>query len=282
MQPLTQATALIAALAALSHAAERGRPLVGASASRAPAASSAASVTAAASLAAACPEGTLPDQGVCIPVPEGAAGGAELTAQENAHRDRSGAWRFYEQIPRRPERSSDYRRYRWPVPPLPGQNLVVSGYDLDRPDVQQRRGAHIKAVGHGGLDLGQRRGAEVRLVNLEHQTSDAEVLFVGEVFGNSVVTRHSVREGDRLREYVIVYGHLEGPAPGLSRGVNLREGSLLGFVGDSGSPGDVHLHFEVRRVRDGINVASLAPGELTKNARTVACDPRNVMPLAAE
>lgn len=282
MQSLTQATALIAALAALSHAAERGRPLVGASASRAPAASSAASVTAAASLAAACPEGTLPDQGVCIPVPEGAAGGAELTAQENAHRDRSGAWRFYEQIPRRPERSSDYRRYRWPVPPLPGQNLVVSGYDLDRPDVQQRRGAHIKAVGHGGLDLGQRRGAEVRLVNLEHQTGDAEVLFVGEVFGNSVVTRHSVREGDRLREYVIVYGHLEGPAPGLSRGVNLREGSLLGFVGDSGSPGDVHLHFEVRRVRDGINVASLAPGELTKNARTVACDPRNVMPLAGE
>ncbi|MBI3200747.1 MAG: M23 family metallopeptidase [Myxococcales bacterium] len=279
MQPLTQATALIAALVALSQAAERGRPLVGPAAARTLAATPAAS---AASLAAACPDGTLPDQGVCIPVPEGSAGGAELAAEENAHRDRSGAWRFYEQIPRRPERPADYRRYRWPVPPLPGQNLVVSGYDLDRPDVQQRRGAHIKAVGHGGLDLGQRRGAEVRLVNLEHQTGDAEVLFVGEVFGNSVVTRHSVREGDRLREYVIVYGHLEGPAPGLSRGVNLREGSLLGFVGDSGSPGDVHLHFEVRRVRDGINVASLAPGELTKNARTVACDPRNVMPLAGQ
>lgn len=122
----------------------------------------------------------------------------------------------------------------------------------------------------------------MRLVNLEHQTADAEVLFVGEVFGNSVVTRHSVREGDRLREYVIVYGHLEGAAPGLSRGMNVREGALLGFVGDSGSPGDVHLHLEVRRVRDGVNVATLAPGELTKNARTVACDPRNVMPLAGE
>ncbi|MCC6663054.1 MAG: M23 family metallopeptidase [Polyangiaceae bacterium] len=279
MQPLTQATALIAALVALSHAAERGRPPVSAATPRSRAASPTASSD---PLASACPEGTLPDQGVCIPVPQGAAGGAELTAAENAHRDRSGAWRFYEQIPRRPERPSDYRRYRWPVPPLPGQNLVVSGYDLDRPDVQQRRGAHIKAVGHGGLDLGQRRGAEVRLVNLEHQTADAEVLFVGEVFGNSVVTRHSVREGDRLREYVIVYGHLEGAAPGLSRGMNVREGALLGFVGDSGSPGDVHLHLEVRRVRDGVNVATLAPGELTKNARTVACDPRNVMPLAGE
>ena len=278
MQPLTQATTLLAALAALSHAAEGGRSLVSAptflvTAAGAPAASP--------SLSSACPPGTLPDQGVCIPVPRDPTGGAELALEQNAHRDRSGAWRLYDQIPRRPERPSDYRRYRWPVPPLPGQNLVVSGYDLDRPDVQQRRGAHLAAVGHGGLDLGQRRGAEVRMVNLEHQTADAEVLFVGEVFGSSVVTRHTVREGDRLREYVIVYGHLQGPAPGLSRGMNVREGALLGFVGDSGSPGDVHLHLEVRRVREGVNVASLASGELTKNARTVACDPRNVMPIAA-
>ncbi|GMV17384.1 MAG: peptidoglycan DD-metalloendopeptidase family protein [Myxococcales bacterium] len=280
MQPLTQATALCAALAALSQAAEQGRPLVSSPPARPPVPGAAAAPPRA--FASACPQGTLPDQGVCIPVPQGALGGAALEAEQNVHRDKRGAWRFYDQIPRRPERPSDYRRYRWPVPPLPGQNLVVSGYDLDRPDVQQRRGTHIKAVGHGGLDLGQRRGAEVRLVALEHQTGEAEVLFVGEVFGNSVVTRHSVREGDRLREYVIVYGHLEGPAPGLSRGMNLREGSLIGFVGDSGSPGDVHLHLEVRRVREGVNVASLAPGELTKNARTVVCDPRNVMPLASE
>jgi murein DD-endopeptidase MepM/ murein hydrolase activator NlpD len=279
VQPLTQATALLGALAALSGAAEAGRPLVTRPARVA--ATPAPSGTAAA-LASACPAGTLPDQGVCVPVPREAAGAALLVAQANAHRDRSGAWRFYDQIPRRPERPGDYRRYRWPVPPLTGQNLVVSGYDLDRPDAKQRRGSHIKAVGHGGLDLGQRRGAEVRLVALEHQTAEAEVVYVGEVFGNSVVTRHTVREGTRLREYLLVYGHLEGPAPGLGRGMNLREGSLVGFVGDSGSPGDVHLHFEVRQVREGVNVLSLAPGELTRNARTVACDPRNVMPLRAE
>lgn len=284
VQPLTQATALCAALAALSQAAESGRPLTSPGSATTPAIASAAHAQSGKgrSLASACPEGTLPDQGVCIPVPADPRGGAELLAEQNVHRDRSGAFRFYDQIPRRPERPNDYRRYRWPIPPLPGQNLVISGYDLDRPDAQQRRGTHLKAVGHGGIDLGQRRGTEIRLVDLEHQVGEAEVLFVGEVFGNSVVTRHSVRESDRLREYLIVYGHLEGPAPGLTRGMNLREGALLGFVGDSGSPGDVHLHFEVRRVRDGVNVASLAPGELTKNARTVVSDPRNVMPLVAE
>jgi murein DD-endopeptidase MepM/ murein hydrolase activator NlpD len=64
--------------------------------------------------------------------------------------------------------------------------------------------------------------------------------------------------------------------------MNLREGSLIGYVGDSGSPGDVHLHLEVRQVREGVNVAELAPGEIAKNDKTVVCDPRNVLRLADE
>jgi murein DD-endopeptidase MepM/ murein hydrolase activator NlpD len=160
--------------------------------------------------------------------------------------------------------------------------MIVSGYDLDKPDAEQRRGSRIKAIGHGGIDIAQKRGTAVTLPSLEHQTGDAEVLFVGEVFGNSVVTRHTLREGNRLREYVVLFGHLEGPAPGLARGMNLREGSLIGYVGDSGSPGDVHLHLEVRQVREGVNVAELAPGEIAKNDKTVVCDPRNVLRLADE
>jgi murein DD-endopeptidase MepM/ murein hydrolase activator NlpD len=275
VEPLARATLLLAALAALSRAAEGDRPL--AHAMEAPKLQ--ASAAASHSLSSACPPGTLPDGRVCIPVPSDTTGGAALSAEENAHRDRSGAWRHYEQIPRRPDRPRDYRRYRLPVPPLPGQNLVVSGYDLDRPDSEQRRGAHMKAIGHGGIDIAQKRGTEIRLVDLEHQVGEAEVLYVGEVFGNSVVMRHAVREGGQLREYIVVFGHLEGPAPGLRRGMNLRQGSLVGFVGDSGAPGDVHLHFEVRRVREGVNVSALVAGELTKNARTVVCDPRNVLPL---
>jgi murein DD-endopeptidase MepM/ murein hydrolase activator NlpD len=268
----------MAALASLSSVAEAGHVL-SAGPQRTPA--DAAASAAGPAFGSPCPPGTLPDNGVCIPVPS-QLGGAALAAEHGAHRERSGAWRIYDQIPRRPDRPADYRRYRLPVPPLPGQNLVVSGYDLDRPDEEQRRGAHIHAIGHGGIDLAQKRGTEIHLVNLEHQVGDAEVLVVGEVFGNSVVTRQSVREGGRLREYIVLFGHLEGPAPGLHPGMNLREGSLVGFVGDSGAPGNVHLHLEIRRVREGVNVKALASGELTKNERTVVCDPRNVLPLVSQ
>lgn len=229
--------------------------------------------------AALCPAGTLPDGGVCVPVLPTTAGGEALAEERASHHDRQGRLRSYDQIPRRPERPADYRRYRLPVPPLPDASFVTSGYDLDRPDAEQRRGSELSAVGHGGVDLAQRRGTPVSLVPLEHQVGEASVLFAGKLFGNSVVTHHAVREGGALRDYLVIHGHLERPATGLSRGASLAAGATLGFVGDSGSPGVVHLHLEVRRAREGVALTELAPGELAHNAKTVACDPRNVLPL---
>ena len=229
--------------------------------------------------APACPPRTLPDGGVCVPVPDGSLGGEALAEQRAQHHDRDGHLRVYDQIPRRPERPADYRQYQLPVPPLPQQSFVTSGYDLDLPDDEQRRGAEMKAVGHGGIDLAQKRGTPVALVALEHQVGDADVLFVGKLFGNSVVTHHAVREQSTLRDYLVIHGHLEKPASGLARGTTLRAGAIVGYVGDSGSPGVVHLHVEVRRAREGIVLSALGPGELTQNSKTVACDPRNVLPL---
>jgi murein DD-endopeptidase MepM/ murein hydrolase activator NlpD len=231
-------------------------------------------------LSAACPPGTLPDEGACIPVPEGAQqGGLALPEEQNAHRDRQGRWQEYDHIPRLPERPEDYRQYRLPVPAPAEQSFVTSGYDLHLPDAEQRRGADLHAVGHGGIDIAQKRGTEVRLVPLEHQDGDATVLYVGPLFGNTVVTRHVVREGGVRREYVVLLGHLERAASTIARGTVLKAGEVLGYVGDSGSPGAVHLHYEARRVREGFEAMKLETGELTRNARTVACDPRNVLPL---
>ena len=231
--------------------------------------------------APACPSRTLPDGGVCVPVPDVALGGEALAEQRAAHHDRDGRLRVYDQIPRRPERPADYRKYQLPVPPLPQQSFVTSGYDLDLPDDEQRRGAEMKAVGHGGIDLAQKRGTPVALVPLEHQVGEADVLFVGKLFGNSVVTHHAVREASSLRDYLVIHGHLEKPASGLARGQALPAGAIVGYVGDSGSPGVVHLHVEVRRAREGVALNALAPGELAHNSKTVACDPRNVLPLLA-
>jgi len=267
----------VSLLALLTRAAELRRP---ASRASAPSVTSAGSARAsAADPDALCPRGTLPDGNVCVPVPDPNALGQALFEQQNEHHDRSGQLRIYDQIPRLPDRPKDFRKYRLPVPVLAEQSFVTSGYDLDRPDAEQRRGAELSAVGHGGVDLAQARGTEVHLVELENQVGDADVLAVGHLFGNSVVTHHTVREAGALREYLVIYGHLESSAPGLSHGQSLKAGALLGYVGDSGSPGVVHLHLEVRRAREGVDAGQLPLGQVNQNAKTVVCDPRNVLPL---
>ena len=230
---------------------------------------------------ALCPAGTLPDHGACIPVALPDIPDAESPEiEQNEHHDRQGRLVRYEHIPRRPERPADYRRYQLPIAFDESHALIGSGYDLGLPDAEQRRGSGLKAVGHGGLDLGAARGAPVHGVRLEHQRGDAEVLYVGELFGTSVVTLHSVAEAGALRDYLIVHGHLERANGALHKSEGVTPETTLGFVGDTGSPGIVHLHFEVRRVRDGVNVRELGPRELVHNAKTIACDPRNVLELS--
>lgn len=227
-----------------------------------------------------CPPRTIEDRGVCVPVgahtPEAAS--RELLPSPGAHREPDGQWLEYEQIPRLPERPSDYALYRYPVEPL-ASGFIGSGYDLDRPDALQRRGPGLSMVGHGGLDLAQRRGAEVRLVELEHQAEPAVLIYAGQLFGNTVVTRHLLLEASLSKEYLVVYGHLDSIDEELSRGTPLPEGTRLGTVGDSGSPGIVHLHLEVRQVRRTTVLDELEPHQLVNHGQTIACDPRNVFPL---
>lgn len=231
-------------------------------------------------VAGVCPHGTAPDNGACIHLT--ASDDAPIAeTQANMHRDRFGRWTTYEQIPRLPERPADYDAYRYPIPPgLPGGHYVISGYDLDQPDAKQRRGSRLRHVGHGAVDLPQAKGTPIHMIALEHQEGDAEVLYTGRLFGTTILTRHTLREGGRLRDYVMLLGHLDSIAPGVTPGVRIKESQLVGTVGDSGSPSLVHLHLEIRRVREGIDLAKVPAGpSMIGEAVTVVCDPRNVLPL---
>lgn len=196
----------------------------------------------------------------------------------NAHVDRTGQLVVYEHVPRGPDRPAEYGRYVYPTEPY-GGSTVSSGYDLGEPDARQRRGAELNAVGHGGVDLSQERGAPVRVVALRGQVGDAEVLYAGWVFGTTVVLRHTVREGRALRTYLTMHGHLDAIAPGIQRGRTVAAQDLLGAVGDSGASGMVHLHYEVRLVRPGVDPARVDIGRVTEQPVSVPCDPRNVLPL---
>lgn len=234
-----------------------------------------------------CPEGTLPDGPSCVHLPTGSQDedepSTEAESEANGHHVRGGRWQVYEDIPRRPDRPADYDLYRYPVPAaLPGGHTVISGYDLDKPDQAQRRGRKLHAVGHGGVDLPQARGTPAHLVPLEHQQGDADVVYVGPLFGTTVITRHAVHEGGHVREYVVLFGHLDGVAPEVVVGKVLKDGDVVGFVGDTGSPELVHLHWEARRVRDGVDVLAKAKqggGALLADDVSVVTDPRNVLPL---
>ncbi len=228
---------------------------------------------------AECAEGSAPDADVCVHLP--GTGGPLAPARPAAHRERSGRWAAYDQIPRLPECPADYDAYRYPVPPgLSGGHYVVSGYDLDKPDETQRRGRRLSHVGHGGVDLPQKKGTPIHLVNLENQEGKAEVLYTGPLFGTTVLTRHAVREGGRVHDYVVLFGHLDQISGGVAPGSVLEEGAVVGTVGDTGSRELVHLHFETRRVREGVDLADVAAGpNLLADSVTIVCDPRNVLPL---
>ena len=193
-----------------------------------------------------------------------------------SHVDARGVTTAYEQVPRRWDVPADYEAYRYPVARYLGWPQVISGYDLDRPNELQRRGS-MRAVGHGGVDLAQAMGAPIVMVPLTHQIGDAVVIYVGPLFGNTVVTRHRLREGGAQRDYVLLFGHLSEAAPAMRRGHEVHEGELVGLVGDSDSPNLVHLHLEARRVRDGIDASKLTSDAIL--SRTTVTDPRNVLPL---
>jgi hypothetical protein len=198
------------------------------------------------------------------------------TIVHNGHHEKTGEWLEYDQIPRRWDRPEAYGAYRWPVPPTA---YVASGYDLDKPDDLQRRAPHLSAVGHGGVDLADKMGTPVRMVTLDHQVGDAEVLYVGHLFGTSVVTRHTVREAGHKRDYVLIFGHLDAAAEQVWRGRRLHEGELVGYMGNTDSPELVHLHLEARRMRDGVDAWHVPGWSIDAREYSVVSDPRNVLPL---
>lgn len=231
-------------------------------------------------LAGTCPPGTAPDNDACVHL-ERVEDGPATESVTNTHREKSGRWATYDQIPRLPDRPKDYDAYKYPIPPgLPGGHYVVSGYDLDQPDDKQRRAPSLSHVGHGAVDLPQAKGTPVAMITLEHQEGPAEVLYAGTLFGTTVLTRHTVHEGGRLRDYVMLLGHLDSIAPGISAGVTVQDGQIVGAVGDTASPRIVHLHLETRRVRDNVDLSKVPAGiAMIAESVTVVCDPRNVLPL---
>ena len=266
---------LIAALCGAAMIAGSGLPITRVPVARAGGLS--ASVAVSEIARDACPEGTLPQGELCVHLGslDGRDEAPAAAAQRAVHRER-GSWRAYDQIPKLPERPASYEAYTWPV----AYTSMSSGYDLGEPDERQRHLRNRPESGHGGLDLMASRGAPVSLVTLAGQEGAARILYTGSLFGTTVVSAHTVRAEGKEYTYLVLYGHLDSVTKGATVGETAAAGTVIGLVGDSGSTGIVHLHLEVRRLRDGVDLAKVPAGPtFISDSVSVPCDPRNVIPL---
>ncbi|RPJ54893.1 MAG: M23 family metallopeptidase, partial [Acidobacteria bacterium] len=65
---------------------------------------------------------------------------------------------------------------------------------------------------------------------------------------NSALGGISIYQFDPTGQYVYYYGHLNSYASGLAEGQVLRQGDVIGYVGQSGNAQTPHLHFAVSRL----------------------------------
>jgi hypothetical protein len=203
----------------------------------------------------------------------------ENPIKKNRWRDEKGAYHAFDYVPFRAGRTEDWEAYRYPVPPLrPGARVAIGFFDLASDDLG-RSEPDAPTPGHGGVDLIQSKTWPVALLALEGQEGPAEVLSTDELLGRTVITLHRLRESDgALHDHLVLFGHLDIFAPRVRPGMKLDEGAIVGTVGESGAT-NVHLHLEVRRVRDGVDPRKYPRIVASRNALSVPCDPRNVLPL---
>ncbi|WP_437278336.1 hypothetical protein WME90_45150 [Sorangium sp. So ce375] len=262
----------------------------------------AAAARGAAGAAALCGPRTVPEGAACVPLPAPGAplpeGGAAALSDPAGARpagarpaSASARSQAHEHIPRRPERPASAAAYTFPIgaPDEPRGFLLVE-------EAPPGAGAlppagPVAAIGAarpeppswiGGVEIAATRGERVTALRLEGQDGKAEVVFVGELSGITVATAHDVREArdvDRVRRYIVLHGHLDRPGPGVVAGARLDAGDVVGFAGETGSPGLVRLHLEARQIREGARTSELDAKRITDAAATVPCDLRNVLPL---
>jgi hypothetical protein len=184
---------------------------------------------------------------VCIPVPR--YPGASLTISENA-------------IPKRADRSSDYGAYELPISDS-GSPMVLA------PDVPASADGGLRKP---GVFISAAARTVVSALDLDAQEGPTTCVFAGTLRGATILTRHTVKSGDRRNDYVVVLENLN-EARELSPKATLPNGSPVGKT--SASP----MYLEVRLVRPGVDVFAAAPERLLDDAETVPVDPRNVLPL---
>ncbi len=113
---------------------------------------------------------------------------------------------------------------------------------------------------HTGIDWSAPEGTKV----VASANGTVEIKENQDDYGNLVVLRHRY-------DVKTAYAHLRGFAPGLEEGQAVKEGDVIGYVGNTGTSSGAHLHFEVRindTFNDALTFSVALDSELSAAERT--------------
>ena len=90
---------------------------------------------------------------------------------------------------------------------------------------------------HQGIDLGAAPGTEV------FATANGKVKFAGKqgAYGNLIILEHA-------NGYETYYGHLSNFSKNIEVNQNIKQGSVIAYVGSTGRATAPHLHYELRKL----------------------------------
>ncbi|MBN1907890.1 MAG: M23 family metallopeptidase [Deltaproteobacteria bacterium] len=135
------------------------------------------------------------------------------------------------------------------VTPIDGARLS-SGYGMRRHPIL----GYTRM--HKGLDFAAPSGTPIMAAG------DGVIEFAGKKggYGNYIRIRHA-------NGYQTVYGHMKKFASGIKKGVRVKQGSIIGYVGSTGISTGPHLHYEVLYNKKNVNPASIKTpsGRILKN-----------------
>ena len=96
---------------------------------------------------------------------------------------------------------------------------------------------------HNGVDFVAQRGTPVRAIG------DGQVVYAGWKkggYGRMIEVQHDVAYASR-------YAHLQGLGSGVRKGIHVKKGQIIGYVGSSGLTTGPHLHFELYKDQRYVN-----------------------------
>jgi hypothetical protein len=151
-----------------------------------------------------------------------------------------------------PGRATDYARYVTPI--------------ANYPAAAAREGL--------GLFVAAPRGVPVTAVNLEAQSGPTRRWVTASV-PPRLLTLHRVERSGSTRTYVLAY---EGVAFDTTPGMReIAVGTPLGRI--AAGTGATGLTLQARQLRRGVEPENVPPERLLLDASSLACDPRNILPL---